>query len=207
MFRDGPINTVAYAASATRVLFVLKEVNVKDEGDEWDLREYLREGGRGQTWNNVVRWTRAILDGDMRNEGAGILDEGDRSTTLARIAVMNLNKDGGRSCTDPKRLNEATERARDLLREQVRVLDPHLVVCCGDHTGNAAGKYIFDYGRDDWRSVPASVPVWVGTPVNGRMIVSMPHPQARRSAGELYEAMQAGVQAARASLASRLEPR
>ena len=32
---------------------LLKEVN---GGEDWDLREFLREGGRKQTWDNVTRW-------------------------------------------------------------------------------------------------------------------------------------------------------
>ena len=29
-------------------------------GEDWDLREFLREGGRKQTWDNVTRWVIGI---------------------------------------------------------------------------------------------------------------------------------------------------
>lgn len=36
--------------------------NVTPAEAEWDPRSFIRDGCRGQTWNNVARWTRAALD-------------------------------------------------------------------------------------------------------------------------------------------------
>jgi hypothetical protein len=63
LFSDGPVDCVAYCTAPKRVVFVLKEVNETTAGAEWDLRQYVRDNARGQTWNNVVRWTRTIIDG------------------------------------------------------------------------------------------------------------------------------------------------
>ena len=58
--RDGAVCGETYQSTTPRLLFLLKEVN-DPEGGNWDLREFLREGGQGPTWNNVTRWTRGIL--------------------------------------------------------------------------------------------------------------------------------------------------
>lgn len=36
----------------------MKEVN---GGEGWNLKEFLKDGGRPQTWNNIARWTEGIL--------------------------------------------------------------------------------------------------------------------------------------------------
>lgn len=36
----------------------MKEVN---GGKDWDLRKFLYDGGRSQTWDNIARWTQDNL--------------------------------------------------------------------------------------------------------------------------------------------------
>ena len=55
--RDEIVDHEFYWKSGIKILFLLKEVN---GGEDWDLREFLREGGRKQTWDNVTRWVIGI---------------------------------------------------------------------------------------------------------------------------------------------------
>ena len=57
MVKDGLVDAEFYLNSKYKILFLLKEVN---GGKDWDLRGFLRAGGRKQTWNNVARWTKGI---------------------------------------------------------------------------------------------------------------------------------------------------
>lgn len=41
-----------------KIVYILKEVN---GGKSWDLRDFVYEGGRPQTWDNIARWTEGIL--------------------------------------------------------------------------------------------------------------------------------------------------
>lgn len=46
LVRDGMINPAEYVKAPLRILYLLKEVN---GGTNWDLRSFVREGGRKQT--------------------------------------------------------------------------------------------------------------------------------------------------------------
>jgi hypothetical protein len=190
LFRDGPVDDAAYCSAPKRVVFVLKEVN-ETKPEEWDLCQYVREEARGQTWNNVVRWVRTILWGATWDEVESV--QPDRGQILAPIAVVNLNKHGGGATTDPVRLKRAAEEARDLLVRQIEILDPHLVVSCGGQTGDLAGEVIFGFEPKEWKKVEGHRGVWVGPSAAGRSLITVPHPQARRSAKGMHEGLVAAM--------------
>lgn len=58
---DGIVCEEEYLSAKYKIMYVLKEVN---GGKGWSLREFVREGGRAQTWDNIARWTEAILNLD-----------------------------------------------------------------------------------------------------------------------------------------------
>ena len=51
---DGVVSEEDYDNSKIRLLFFLKEVN-DPNGGNWDLREFIQDGARSQTWNNIAR--------------------------------------------------------------------------------------------------------------------------------------------------------
>lgn len=57
--RDGVVSEEDYMASTPKIAFILKEVN-DPGGGGWDLRKFVSEGGRPQTWNNIARWVYGI---------------------------------------------------------------------------------------------------------------------------------------------------
>ena len=56
---DGIVDDQAYQNAKYRIVYIMKEAN---GGKGWSLTEFLKEGGRPQTWNTVARWTEAILN-------------------------------------------------------------------------------------------------------------------------------------------------
>ena len=44
---------------------------------------------------------------------------------------MNLKKTAGGNCSCSDEIAEYARRERDLLQEQLAILNPHIVVCCG----------------------------------------------------------------------------
>ena len=40
-----------------KIVYILKRRN---GGKSWDLRDFVYEGGRPQTWDNIARWTEGI---------------------------------------------------------------------------------------------------------------------------------------------------
>jgi len=57
--RDGLVDEKSYFKAPVKILYLLKEVNGGDR--DWDLREYIENGGRAATWDNITRWTKGIL--------------------------------------------------------------------------------------------------------------------------------------------------
>ena len=58
--RDGIVDPAHY--DRPHILFILRDMNCRHERDLCaDLR---RDGSGWRTWNNIVRWTKALLDGD-----------------------------------------------------------------------------------------------------------------------------------------------
>ena len=55
---DGVICEQVFLNARYKIVYILKEVN---GGKSWDLRDFVYEGGRPQTWDNIARWTEGIL--------------------------------------------------------------------------------------------------------------------------------------------------
>ena len=134
--KDGIVDTECYAKP--HILFVLRDMNCKSERN---LCEDLRKNGSGwKTWNNIGRWTKALLDGSA--DYPFDMSEKRRVEQLKRIAVMNLKKEGGGSRAIGDELLKAVKEQRDLIYEEICLCDPDIIICCGlgvkDAESNAA---------------------------------------------------------------------
>jgi hypothetical protein len=148
-FEDGILNQDAYDKAEVKVLLVLKEVNDKvdkdDERGDWSFMEHLERGPAGM-WLAAARWCMAILEGAR----AGTMPDFDQSTgqdgtgpsiksagrdelhrALQQVAVLNLNKLGGGRSTDATKLALRAKQDADLLRRQIDLIAPDIIVACG----------------------------------------------------------------------------
>jgi hypothetical protein len=170
-----------YWRQPQRIVYLLKEVNVTEGEDPWDLASFLLEAKRGPTWNMVAYWTFGLLNGLPRWVDVPKANEDFRRQWLRRIAVINLNKAGGGESSDRRSLREIAARDADLLREQLALLDPSVVVCGG--TGDLAAPLLFE-GASTRRLQSGARLI---DPKNGRPAVfAVAHPQARRRGAEMY---------------------
>ena len=98
---DGIVDPTAYNRSSPKILFLLKEVN-DTGGGGWCLREYLRKGGRSETWGVVARWLRALrkLPVELRWDQIKDVTEAQRCEELESIAAINLKKIPGGHTTN-----------------------------------------------------------------------------------------------------------
>lgn len=123
--RDGIVDVLKY--EKPHVLFVLRDMNKDTEGD---LRSDLKECGSGwRTWNNVGRWTKALLDGD--EEYPRDMRKDKRIEQLCRIAAINLKKDGGGSRTNGEELKHAVETYKEMTYEEILLCEPDIIIACG----------------------------------------------------------------------------
>ena len=172
--KDGIINHGCYWKSAVKILLLLKEVN---GGENWDLRESLRKGGRKQTWNNVTRWLIGInhLEQDIPWKDLETITAEQRIENLQRIAVVNVKKTSGGHTSVPEQIAEASVSNSELLRKQINLYHPDIMICCG--TSGSYFENITEYPNPDWKQTNHGI--WYVVEPTGRIVVSYSHPEAR----------------------------
>ncbi|MGF1462343.1 MAG: hypothetical protein ACFB2Z_04125 [Maricaulaceae bacterium] len=173
---DGAVNPTAYCERQIRVLFVLKEVH-DPGGGGWDLREFLREGGRRQTWNNVTRWLTAInnLPADTDCSEMATVTEADRKVSLDGIAAMNLKKEPGGHTAVSEQVYSAAKNHTTLLKRQFELYSPHLTICCG--VGDLAYTAMFGNDGPVWRETSRGIRYCEIS--SNRFMIAYSHPEAR----------------------------
>ncbi len=143
---DGPLSPGDWESTPLRVLFLMKEAYDRgtDPKDRWTLpslvREWIdQEEPLPRTWQNLFLWSRAMHTYDPAMPPSHQLPENPAEywEFLKRCAVVNVKKSQGKSkSTDDDlrnylSLSTGDWRNSQWLEQQVRVLDPHLVICCG----------------------------------------------------------------------------
>jgi len=134
---DGAVDLEQYLAARPRILWILRETN----GDVQDLRQFLREQDKqpGQrfgynrwqaTYGLVVKVSYGLLNGckpwgDWANDAPSI------AACLRNVAVININKRGGGSRVNWKRLYQASLDFGEIVCQQVEALDPQIVILGG----------------------------------------------------------------------------
>ena len=171
---DGCVDIEKYAASKVRLLFVLKEVN---GGEKWDLREYLKNGGRPQTWDVVAGWVENIFNLDKNYNWSELsaqdTSEQRRRKYLPEVCVMNVKKTPGKSTADTDKLDDAVKTDKDYLQEQLNLYQADIIILCGTEDQYRA---ITD-NKKNWQMTTKGIEYYVDE--NGAVVISYPHPGAR----------------------------
>ena len=134
---DGIVDVQSYLDSKIKVLYILKETNGFIEGG---LAKYLKGGGRASTWNNVTRWQYGITNiyKDIRWGEIETISNETRKSQLKNIAIMNLKKEPGEEKAVSKQIWNYALEDKDLLKEQIQIYSPDVIICCG--TGDIVKK-------------------------------------------------------------------
>ncbi len=126
---DGIVDPEHYAQP--HILFVLRDMNCRQA---CDLCADLRNEGSGwKTWNNIGRWTTALLDGDPVYPFD--MSSTKRIDQLRRVAVMNVKKEGGGHRAVGAEIEAAVQEQAALIRQEISMCSPSLIVCCGISSG------------------------------------------------------------------------
>jgi len=175
---DGVVDENAYLASSPKLLFILKEVNAPGGGD-WDLRSFLRDGGRAQTWNNITRWVEGIrnIPSDFPWSNMETINETSRRLALQSIAAINLKKSPGGHTTDRATLAATAAEDRAFLNRQFGLYEPDIVLCCGSDTSDTFHRLVTLDHKPEWKSTRRGV--WFHEFKPKRFIVQFAHPEAR----------------------------
>lgn len=124
---DGVIDENEYLSSKYKILYVMKEVN---SSEAWDLREFLYDGGRSQTWDNVARWTQGILNLDKEYSWEELLKDNEkrRETYLKKIGSINLKKTGGGHTSVEKEISKAAWENEEIIKKQIELYNPDIII-------------------------------------------------------------------------------
>jgi len=172
---DGVISEQDYLNSDIKICIVLKEVN-DFGGGGWDLREFIADGARSQTWNNVVRWINGIrnIGRDISwNEFEDIKKE-DRQSSLKSICAMNLKKSPGTHTTNTASLNNVANEDRDFIERQFALYNPDITICGG--TGELF-KDVAGFNEFEWKRTNRGI--WWYQRAPKKYVVAYCHPEAR----------------------------
>ena len=155
--RDGAVDAACYERSCRKTLFVLKEAN-DPNGGRWDLRKFLRDGGRGSTWNNIARWAEGIRRlpdvvpwGDLAD-----MDAERRASSLRSIVAVNLKKEPGGATADVDVVRDFALANRAYLRRQFALYRPDYVVGCGSGVAEILFGDVYER-RTDWASTSKGI--------------------------------------------------
>lgn len=133
---DGVFDEEEYMNQKCKILFVLKEANW--EGGNEDLCKYLlseESPTYWKTWNNIARWSKAILEGGDYQEK---VSRSDKSLWLRKVAFMNLKKVGGNERADNATIYNYAERDKAFIKRQIEIYEPDIIICCGRGKGKNA---------------------------------------------------------------------
>lgn len=170
---DGVVNEEEYLSAKCKIMYVLKEVN---GGKSWSLREFIREGARAQTWDNIARWTEAILNLDSEKPWSywENNNEARRKTILKKICAVNVKKTSGGHTSHADEVYQAALGNSDILQKQLRLYDPDIIICCG--TEKAFVDACYKNQELDWKMTFRGIWYFVD---NGMIVISFTHPEAR----------------------------
>ena len=143
--RDGAMEESTYFAEPRRVVFVQAEPNSRDGAYDRFYGQDLRLVFP-QVPNKPNTVQMAMLVG-MALDLAAPDRRPDRATveaTLRRFASINLKKLAGSGAADKHAIAEHAWRDRALLREQVRLLEPHVILAGGGIVQSLIGKVLLD---------------------------------------------------------------
>lgn len=171
--RDGIINLEEWNKAPRKVMFILKETN--SEQKDIDVRQRISKAAemktgwrRGQVLRRVGRWSYGL----MKYQNGAIPEYPTDDRTIYQsplsIAYVNLLKRNGGNTTGRKRLDIAVERCQNLIRRQIDLIDPEIVVLCG--TYGPIKRHVIDLDKKSHR-----------VHCDGRRIfINAHHPASRR---------------------------
>ena len=179
---DGVVDAEKYCKAPIKILVVLKEVN---GGSGWDLRDFLRKGGRAQTWNVVARWIQNIFNIDRNYKWIEMEDNNDerRTTVLPYISAINVKKTSGKDVANNKAVLDAAVRDKAYLKKQIDLYCPDIVICGGTEKPYVKATNT----KPKWKMTSRGI--WYFVEDSGTIVISYSHPEARTKECMLHYAL------------------
>lgn len=134
---DGIIDEASYMQSPKKILFIAKEAACLKKGNTieknfeiaqndgfWCRRVVLGEEGGTRFSSGLALLANAILNENFETPEKDI-------SALRYVAFMNINKRGGFTSCQARRLAAYVKKYKDLIDREIRIISPDIIVCCG----------------------------------------------------------------------------
>jgi len=189
---DGIVDEAGWDSARVKLLFITKEPNDLRRGVRWSLTKFCARGGvqRGEknyspSWDLMARWVYGILSKDwpswkeIEKLKHKFKDPKGRKPWLRQIAVINLKKSGGGGSTPQGSLGERAQKHAQLLRRQISIIGPEVVICCGTGPEVFGKVYAKDeFSPERWDATSNGVQ-FTRHSEGGWFLFDYCHPQAR----------------------------
>jgi len=186
--KDGVVDEKSYLNSSAKIMLVLKEVN-DPGGGNWDLREFIREGARSQTWDNITRWIYGIrnINKDIEWKEVQEISEERRKEYLKSICAINLKKSPGGHTTNNNVLSQVANKDKVFLNEQFSIYNsdlPDLIICCGSVVSELFHNLIEFSEKPNWKMTKRGI--WYYEYQINKYVIEYSHPETRVANCLLY---------------------
>lgn len=147
---DGYIHKDKYLKSKYKVLFVMKEANILNYKDGYNVDSDKRE--QINFYRNYIISEKA-LNRTKQQEKIGrmacfllhnnkIPDKQDINDSLSMCAFMNLNKRGGDKSAVKEKFNKYINEYKQFIQREIEILNPDCIVMLGTNCGE---KFIYEF--------------------------------------------------------------
>jgi len=177
---DGVVDYQAYLSSKPRIMVVLKEAN---STVSIDLREFVRNGGRNQTWSNIARWVYGLqrLDEELCWQELEQLNNNDKRVEILKsLIVFNLKKAPGGHTTEFKEFQKVANEDNRLINKQFSIYfrkehRPDIIIACGTDTSDLFNGIVELPGQ--WKQTTRGINYFEFSA--GKFFIKYVHPEAR----------------------------
>ena len=191
---DGIFDEQTYLEQPLKILYILKEADWPGLNTDLLLIDWLLSENSPtywKTWNNIARWTQALLVG---GEYQKHVSKQDKTHWLKKIAFIELKKVPGSATSSNEEIRMYVENDSTYLKEQILIYNPDIIICCGRGTGKNADllyRYVFDEAElSEWKR-PALVNKYnyYFAEINSKSVpvISYVHPQMSFGSHDIFK--------------------
>ena len=190
---DGVVDEEKYLSSPIKILYILKEPNDggnTEEDKKWSLSEFIYDGARSQTWDNVARWTEGIFNLDKHLRWSDLIqnDTERRQHFLKYVCAINIKKSGGGYVVNSNEVTETANFCKSITMEQIELYNANVIICCGKEVN----EFMMTNYSHNIRTTSNGINYMYDENHN-RLIIFYVHPEARISDNLMYYPLIDGI--------------
>lgn len=158
---DGIMDELKFNEAQIKILYIAKECNLdirryietdpenfwaKKEVEKCERYEKCEKHEKCKGWFDCCKSLKtSILKGILMLNNAIINNDyskpnKEHPTSLLNVAFMNLNKRGGLENSEFNSLEGYVKKYKDKISEEIRIIDPDIIVCCGEDVKKLVNK-------------------------------------------------------------------